>query len=152
MESERPTAAESQLRDGKITVRGFIRQVVKSDLYKSRFFQNASQTRFIELNHKFLLGRAPYNQGEIAQHVALYNAQGFDAEVDSYLDSAEYQEHFGEDTVPFLRGFQSQEGQPTEAFNRMVDLYDGYATSDSDWQRQAESARLTESLGEEENR
>ncbi|WP_245395491.1 phycobilisome rod-core linker polypeptide [Anthocerotibacter panamensis] len=146
MESERPATAESQLRDGRITVRGFIRLLAKSDTYKARFFNPATQTRFIELNHKLLLGRAPYDQAEISRHVALYTSQGYEAEIDSYLDSEEYQECFGEDTVPFFRGFTSQPGQSTEAFNRMVTLYDGYATSDSEWDRGGQSARLTDSL------
>ncbi len=147
MESERPIFAESQLRDGKTTVRGFIRSVVKTEAYKTRFFSTASQNRFIELNYKHLLGRAPYNQQEISHHVALYNAQGYDAEVDSYLDSDEYLTTFGEDGVPYYRGFESQTGQQsTDAFNRMVSLYDGYAGSDTDRARSGQVARLTEGL------
>ena len=30
--------------------------------------------------------------------------QGYDAEVDSYIDSAEYQNRFGEEVVPYLHG------------------------------------------------
>jgi 5-carboxymethyl-2-hydroxymuconate isomerase/RNase P/RNase MRP subunit POP5 len=146
MESERPVFAESQLRDGKITVRGFINNVVKTEAFKTRFFYKASQNRFIELNFKLLLGRAPYNQQEISEHVARYNAQGYDAEMDSYLNSQEYLENFGEDTVPYFRGFKYQVGQTGPAFSRMIDLYDGYATSDSDRAQIGQVARLTEDL------
>jgi phycocyanin-associated rod linker protein len=148
MESERPIFAESQLRDGKITVRGFIGYLVKTEAYKTRFFYKASQNRFIELNFKLLLGRAPYSQQEISHHVALYNAHGYDAEVDSYLNSAEYLENFGEDTVPYYRGFETQKGQNTDAFNRMMRLYDGYATSDSDRAQVGQVARLTGNLAQ----
>ena len=52
MESDRLTSAESQLRNGDITVRGFVRAVAQSSLYQSLFFHSASQYRFIELNLK----------------------------------------------------------------------------------------------------
>ena len=38
MESQRLTSAESLLRNGDITVRGFVRQVAKSDLYRCSYF------------------------------------------------------------------------------------------------------------------
>ncbi|NEO03290.1 MAG: photosystem I reaction center subunit XII, partial [Moorea sp. SIO3I7] len=59
LESDRLTSAEAMLRNGDISVRGFVRMVAKSDLYKSLFFDSASQYRFIELNYKHFLGRAP---------------------------------------------------------------------------------------------
>jgi hypothetical protein len=146
MESERPVIIESQLRNGELTVRGFIRALVKSEVYKTRFFSKASQNRTIELSHKLLLGRAPYDQTEISRHLDLYQSQGYDAEMDSYLDSEEYLENFGENTVPYYRGFDYQVGQTGPAFSRMLDLYDGYATSDSDRARIGQLARLTEDL------
>jgi len=42
MESQRLTSAESLLRNGDITVRDFVRQVAKSDLYQSLFFNTNS--------------------------------------------------------------------------------------------------------------
>ena len=74
-EGERLNSAESLLRNGDITVRQFVRTVAKSDLYQSLFFNSSSQYRFIELNFKHLLGRAPQEQSEISQHVQLYNEQ-----------------------------------------------------------------------------
>jgi Phycobilisome Linker polypeptide len=142
MESERPIFAESQLRNGELTVRGFIRALVKSDVYKTRFFYKTSQNRAIELSHKLLLGRAPYDQAEISRHLDLYESQGYDAEMDSYLDSEEYVENFGEDTVPYFRGFKYQVGQSAEAFGRMVRLYDGWAGSDTDRGIGGQVARL----------
>jgi hypothetical protein len=146
MENERPIIAESQLKNGQLTVRGFIRQLAKSEVYKSRFLYKASQNRFIELNHKLLLGRAPFDQGEISRHLDLWVNEGYDAEIDSYLDSAEYQETFGENTVPYFRGFKYQVGQTAEAFNRLVRLYDGWAGSDTDRNIGGHSARLTANL------
>ena len=146
MESERPGTIESQLRNGELTVRGFIRALVKSAVFKTRFFYKASQNRAIELSHKLLLGRAPYDQAEIARHLDLYQSQGYDAEMDSYLDSEEYLENFGEDTVPYFRGFKYQVSQSAEAFGRMIRLYDGWAGSDTDRAQIGQVARLTENL------
>ena len=38
-------------------------------------FEAASQYRFIELNCKHFLGRAPLEQAEISRHVQIYNEQ-----------------------------------------------------------------------------
>jgi hypothetical protein len=69
MESQRLTSAESLLRNGDITVRDFVRQVAKLDLYQSLFFNTNSAYQFIELNCKHLLGRPPLEQTEISEHV-----------------------------------------------------------------------------------
>ncbi len=130
MESEELSYAESQLRNSDITVREFVRLIAKSDLYKSRFFAAVSQTRFVELNFKHFLGRAPYSQAEISEHIQRYAAAGYDAEIDSYLDSTEYQEVFGVNVVPFNRGFLTQKGQVNANFVRSLKLYNGFAGSD----------------------
>ncbi|MEM7101450.1 MAG: phycobilisome rod-core linker polypeptide [Pseudomonadota bacterium] len=77
MESERAAVAEaeSQLRNRTITVRDFIRQIAKSELYRARFFEPCSRNRFIELNFKHLLGRAPNSYSDIADHSYLLAAQ-----------------------------------------------------------------------------
>ena len=40
MESERLVTAESQLSDGSMSVREFVRAVAKSDFYKARYFES----------------------------------------------------------------------------------------------------------------
>ncbi len=130
MEAERLVSAESLLRQGNITVRGFVRAIALSELYQEKFFSSNSQNRFIELNYKHLLGRAPEDELEIAYHVDLYNSQGYEAEINSYIDSAEYTDNFGDDIVPYYRGFQSQRGRKNVGFNRIFQLYRGYANSD----------------------
>lgn len=129
--SERLVIAESLLRDRKITVQDFVRQVAKSDLYKQKFFHNSFQSRTIELNYKHLLGRAPYDQAEITEHLNLYQSKGFDADIDSYIDSAEYQASFGDNIVPYYRDFVTTGvGQRSVGFPRLFQLYRGYANSD----------------------
>lgn len=131
MDSQRLSSAESLLRDGSITVRGFVRAVAKSDLYRSLFFDTASPYRFIETNVKHFLGRAPIDQGEVSAHVQTYNNEGYDAEIDSYLDSEEYVANFGENVVPYARGAQTQTGFKNSTFNRTFALNRGNAASDS---------------------
>ncbi|OUC15848.1 MAG: photosystem I reaction center subunit XII [Alkalinema sp. CACIAM 70d] len=129
--SERLVLPESLLRDGKITVQEFVRQVAKSGLYKEKFFHNNFQSRTIELNFKHLLGRAPYSQAEITEHMDRYQSKGFDADIDSYIDSPEYQANFGENIVPYYRDLVTTGvGQRAVGLPRLLQLYRGYASSD----------------------
>ncbi len=131
MQSERLISAESLLRDGMLTVREFVRAIAQSELYRKKFFYANSQVRCIELNFKHLLGRAPYAESEITEHVNLYTSKGYEADIDSYIDSLEYQQNFGDNIVPYYRDFQTTVvGQRTIGFTRMFQLYRGYASSD----------------------
>ncbi|MDJ0728176.1 MAG: phycobilisome rod-core linker polypeptide [Prochloraceae cyanobacterium] len=130
MESERNQTAESLLRNRDITVRGFVRAIAKSDLYRSLFFESVSQYRFIELNCKHFLGRPPIEQAEISYHVGIYNESGYEAEIDSYLDSQEYLANFGENIVPYSRSSSTTVGIKNVGFNRTFALDRGFASSD----------------------
>ncbi|MDZ8052665.1 MAG: phycobilisome rod-core linker polypeptide [Aulosira sp. ZfuVER01] len=130
LQSERLKGLESLLSNRNITVQEFVRQLAKSDLYKSKFFSNNFHSRVTELNFKHLLGRAPYDESEIVYHLDLYQTKGYNADIDSYIDSTEYQTNFGENIVPYYRGFSNQLGQKTVGFTRIFQLYRGYATSD----------------------
>lgn len=131
MESERLTSAESQLCNGELSVREFVRAVAKSDFYRRRYFESCAPYRFVELNFKHLLGRAPQDQAELSQHICLCIEQGYDAEIDSYIDSDEYQEKFGENIVPYYQGAKTQLGQKNISYNRTLSLSQGYAGVDS---------------------
>lgn len=130
MQSERLVELESLLTSGALTVRDFVRAVAKSELYKVKFLYGNFQTRVIELNFKHLLGRAPYDEAEVIEHLDRYQNEGFDADIDSYIDTAEYESNFGDNVVPYYRGFSTQTGQKTAGFTRMFSLYRGYANSD----------------------
>lgn len=145
MASERLTALESLLCNGQVTVRDFVRALAKSELYKKKFLYPHFQTRVIELNFKHLLGRAPYDESEVIEHLDRYQNQGFDADIDSYIDSAEYDANFGDAIVPYYRGFSTQAGQKTVGFTRMFRLYRGYANSDRS-QIEGKSSRLATEL------
>lgn len=128
--ADRLTAMESLLNNGQLSVREFVRALAKSELYKTKFLYPHFHTRVIELNFKHLLGRAPYDEAEVIEHLDRYQNEGYDADIDSYLDSAEYDVSFGDFTVPYYRGFATQTGQKMVGFPRMFQLYRGYATSD----------------------
>lgn len=131
MESERLVSAESQYCDGSLTVRELVRAVAKSDFYRSRYFESCAPYRFVELNFKHLLGRAPHDQAELSEHICLCIEKGYDAEIDSYIDSVEYSENFGEDIVPYYQGATTQVGQKQSVYNRTLALLRGDAEVDS---------------------
>ena len=147
MASERLTALESLLKNGQIGVRDFVRGVAKSELYKTKFLYPNFHTRVIELNFKHLLGRAPYSEAEVIEHLDRYQNEGYDADIDSYINSTEYEENFGDATVPYYRGFENKVGDQTTGFTRMFQLYRGYANSDRS-QISGNSSRLATELGQ----
>jgi phycocyanin-associated rod linker protein len=129
--ADRLTAMDSLLVNGQLSVREFVRALAKSELYKNKFLYPHFHTRTIELNFKHLLGRAPYSEAEVIEHLDRYQNAGYDADIDSYLDSAEYEASFGDFVVPYYRGFGTQTGQQMSGFPRIFKLYRGYATSDT---------------------
>jgi phycocyanin-associated rod linker protein len=131
LENDRQVIPESLLRNGAISVKEFIRALAKSDLYKDRFFHCTSNDRFIELNFKHLLGRPPANQSEIVEHLNRYQTEGYNADIDSYIESDEYDRFFGNDIVPYIRSFQYYVGQYGGDYTRMMRLYGGDAGSDT---------------------
>jgi phycocyanin-associated rod linker protein len=145
MKSDRLTAMESLLTNGQLSVRNFVRALAKSELYKAKFLYPHFHTRVIELNFKHLLGRAPYDEAEVIAHLDRYQNEGYEADIDSYLDSAEYDASFGDFIVPYYRGFATQTGQKMVGFPHMFNLYRGYATSDTS-QLSGASSRLATDL------
>ncbi len=130
MESERATIPESQFKRGELSVREFVRAIAKSDAYISRFFETSPRYRFIELNFKHLLGRAPNSFAEMKAHSGILDNGGWEAEIDSYLDSDEYQNAYGEFIVPYYRGYKSQPGQTMVEFTHMFAMLRGASSSD----------------------
>lgn len=118
MDSERLTQAESQLCDGSLSVREFVRAVAKSEFYRARYFEKCAPYRFVELNFMQLLGRPPQSQAEVSEHIVRCVAEGYDAEIDSYIDSDEYQAAFGDNVVPYNRSTQSEVGRSQVTYNR----------------------------------
>lgn len=129
MESERLSVLESQLKQGLLSVREFVRALAKSDLYRSRFFTNCPRYRATELNFRHLLGRAPLDLEEMRAHSTILDTQGYEADIDSYIDSDEYQSTFGENIVPYIRGYKSEACQSLVQFTHLFQLVRGAASS-----------------------
>jgi phycoerythrin-associated linker protein len=142
MESERSATAESKFIEGYLSTREFVRAIASSQEYRRRFFESNSPYRFVELNFKHLLGRAPSSQAEVSEHIQRLANEGYEAEINSYLDGAEYQQVFGEQTVPFAR-IQTENGRDQIGFNRHLALVQGYSSSDT----VQSSSSLVNSLG-----
>ncbi|GJD15675.1 phycoerythrin-associated rod-linker polypeptide, CpeC [Rivularia sp. IAM M-261] len=130
MESERATVPESQFKRGELSVREFVRAVAKSDLYRSRFFDTCPRYRYTELNFKHFFGRTPDGLEEMRVHSTILDTQGFEADIDSYLDSDEYQNAYGENIVPYYRGYKTESGQNMVGFTHMFALLRGASSSD----------------------
>lgn len=132
MESERAelAVAESDFRQNSVDVRELVRAMGKSEAYRKRFFARSGPYRFVELNCKHFLGRGPASQAEVSFHVQKLMNEGYDAEIDSYVDSVEYGVQFGQDVVP---RFVFKGMYPTnDDFNKMTVMrkfWDGCSTS-----------------------
>ncbi|QPN66434.1 phycobilisome rod-core linker polypeptide [Synechococcus sp. CBW1006] len=142
MESERVLSAESKFAEGYLSTRELVRAIACSPEYRRRFFESNAPYRFVELNFKHLLGRAPASQAELSEHIQRLAIQGYEAEISSYLDGSEYQLCFGEYTVPFAR-IQTENGRDQIGFNRHLALVQGYSSSDT----VQSSSSLVTSLG-----
>ncbi|NER78740.1 MAG: photosystem I reaction center subunit XII [Leptolyngbya sp. SIO1D8] len=129
MESERLAVPESQFKLGELSVREFVRAVAKSDLYCSRFFTNCPRYRAIELNFRHLLGRPPFDLEEMRVHSTILDTEGFAADIDSYIDSDEYQNIFGENLVPYIRGYKTEACQSMVQFTHTFQLVRGASSS-----------------------
>lgn len=130
MESERAVVPESQFKSGEYSVREFVRALAKSNAYKSRFFDTCPRYRFIELNFKHLLGRTPEGLEEMRAHSTILDTKGFEAEIDSYLDSDEYQSAYGEQFVPYYRGYKTAPERTMVEFTHMFAMLRGASSSD----------------------
>lgn len=129
MESERLPVPESQFKMGEMSVREFVRAVAKSELYRDRFFTNVPRYRYIELAYRHLLGRAPNSYDDMKMHSNILDAEGYDADIDSFIDSNEYQNTFGENFVPFLRGWKTEALTHIVGFTHTFQLVRGASTS-----------------------
>jgi len=142
MESERLAVPESQFKRGELSVREFVRAVAKSDLYQSRFFNSCPRYRATELNFRHLLGRAPLDLEEMRMHSTILDTEGFEADIDSYLDSDEYQTTFGENIVPYIRGYKTEACQSMVQFTHLFQLVRGASTSSLKGDLAGKSPRL----------
>ena len=100
---ERNKVEEIKLENGDISLREFIRQVARSKAFRRRYWSGLYITKAIEVIHRRLLGRPTFGRWEIDGYFVTAARTGFYGVVDGILNSSEYNETYGEDTVPYER-------------------------------------------------
>ncbi|MDJ0687158.1 MAG: phycobilisome rod-core linker polypeptide [Xenococcaceae cyanobacterium MO_188.B32] len=116
-DGQRLTAAETKLENGEITIREFIRILAKSDVFRNMYWSSMYVVKAVEYIHRRLLGRPTYGRQEMNKYFDICAKKGFYALIDAFIDSVEYSEAFGEDTVPYERyltpgGLQLRKARP----------------------------------------
>ncbi|WP_088893997.1 phycobilisome rod-core linker polypeptide [Leptolyngbya ohadii] len=113
---------ESQVKNGDISMKEFIRRLGKSPLYRKNFYEPYINSRALELAFRHFLGRGPSSREEVQKYFAIVSKGGLAALVDALVDSQEYSDYFGEETVPYLRGL-GQEAQECRNWGPQQDLF-----------------------------
>nr|YP_009397858.1 phycobilisome linker polypeptide [Sonderella linearis]ARW67044.1 phycobilisome linker polypeptide [Sonderella linearis] len=97
------TKFENQFRNSAISIREFIRLLVKSSLFRSLYWNSLYVCKAIEYIHIKLIGRPTYGRQEINQYFDIFYKQNYYSMIDVMLDSLEYMESFGDNIVPYER-------------------------------------------------
>lgn len=113
---------ESQVKNGDITMKEFVRRLGKSPLYRQQFFEPFINSRALELAFRHFLGRGPSSREEVQKYFSIVSDGGLFALIDALVDSQEYADYFGEETVPYLRGL-GQEAQECRNWGMQQDLF-----------------------------
>ncbi len=113
---------ESQVKNGDISMKEFVRRLAQSPLYRKQFFEPFINSRALELAFRHILGRGPSSREEVQEYFAIISTGGLVALVDALVDSQEYADYFGEETVPYLRGL-GQEAQECRNWGMQQDLF-----------------------------
>ncbi|WP_036483003.1 phycobilisome rod-core linker polypeptide [Myxosarcina sp. GI1] len=113
---------ESQVKNGDISMKEFVRRLCKSPLYRKQFFEPFINSRALELAFRHILGRGPSSREEVQDYFSIVSEGGLSALVDALVDSKEYADYFGEETVPYLRGL-GQEAQECRNWGMQQDLF-----------------------------
>ncbi|MGK7915445.1 MAG: phycobilisome rod-core linker polypeptide, partial [Prochloraceae cyanobacterium] len=113
---------ESQVKNGDISMKEFVRRLAKSPLYRQQFYEPFINSRALELAFRHVLGRGPSSREEVQEYFSIVSQGGLSALIDALVDSQEYSDYFGEETVPYLRGL-GQEAQECRNWGMQQDLF-----------------------------
>ncbi|MDF5723963.1 MAG: phycobilisome rod-core linker polypeptide [Rhizonema sp. PD37] len=113
---------ESQVKNGTISMKEFVRRVAKSPLYRQQFYEPFINSRALELAFRHVLGRGPSSREEVQEYFSIISKGGLPALIDALVDSKEYADYFGEETVPYIRGL-GQEAQECRNWGPQQDLF-----------------------------
>jgi len=112
---------ESQVKNGRISIKEFIRALGKSYLYKKNFYEPFVNSRVLELAFRHFLGRGPSSLEEFQKYFSILSIRGLDGLIDSLINSLEYADYFGEETVPYSRSL-GEEAQECSNWGPQLDL------------------------------
>ena len=112
---------ESQVKNGDISMKEFVRRLCKSEIYRKQFFEPFINSRALELAFRHILGRGPSSREEVQDYFSIVSDKGLAGLVDALVDSKEYADYFGEETVPYIRGL-GQEAQECRNWGMQQDL------------------------------
>lgn len=113
---------ESKVKNNEISMKEFIRRLCKSPLYRKNFYEPYINSRALELAFRHILGRGPSSREEVQKYFSIVSQGGLPALIDALVDSQEYSDYFGEETVPYLRGI-GQEAQECRNWGPQIDLF-----------------------------
>nr|ARW64985.1 phycobilisome linker polypeptide [Polysiphonia sertularioides] len=104
---------ESQAITGQLSIKEFIRCLGRSSIYKKQFGEVFVNSRVLELSFRHFLGRGLSSLEEFRKYFAIISDSGINKLVDTLINSQEYSDYFGEETVPYLRtlGEEAQESR-----------------------------------------
>nr|YP_009369953.1 phycobilisome linker polypeptide [Boldia erythrosiphon]ARO90641.1 phycobilisome linker polypeptide [Boldia erythrosiphon] len=112
---------ESKLKNGQMSMKEFVRALGKSSLYRKQFYEPFVNSRVIELGFRHFLGRGPSSLEEFQKYFNVISSEGLPGLIDTLINSKEYSDYFGEETVPYLRNL-GEEPQECKNWGAQIDL------------------------------
>lgn len=116
------TDLESQVKTGQLSLKEFIRALAKSYIYRKQFYEPFVNSRALELAFRHILGRGISSLEEFQRYFSCLSIRGLDGLVDILINSQEYADYFGEETVPYLRDL-GEEAQESKNWGAQVRLF-----------------------------
>ena len=113
---------ESQVKNGQLSIKEFVRALGKSSIYRQQFLEPFVNSRALELAFRHFLGRGPSSQIEFQKFFGVLSNRGLAGLVDELVNSNEYTDYFGEETVPYIRSL-GQEPQECRNWGPQINLF-----------------------------
>lgn len=120
------TDLESQVKTGQLSIKEFIRSLGKSYIYRNQFNEPFVNSRVVELSFRHFLGRGLSSIEEFQKYFSILSSRGLDGLIDSIINSEEYSDYFGEETVPYIRNL-GEEAQESRNWGPQIRLFN-YST------------------------
>nr|YP_010195959.1 phycobilisome linker polypeptide [Gracilaria bursa-pastoris]UAD83356.1 phycobilisome linker polypeptide [Gracilaria bursa-pastoris] len=118
---------ESKVKNGTLSIKEFVRYLGKSYIYRKQFVQPFVNSRVVELAFRHFLGRGTSSLEEFKKYFAVLSSRGLDGLIDNMINSIEYSDYFGEETVPYLRSL-GEEAQEARNWGVQIELLN-YSTA-----------------------